>query len=91
MCVAYRISIFQVDMDPINIGRQNWLRQDLAMTTSSDGTFYTLLALCEENPPVTGGFPSFRCFLWYAPEQTAEQTIDTQVIWDAITLIMTWL
>ena len=31
------------------------------------------------------------CFLWSAPEQTAEQTIDTLVIWDAITLIMTSL
>ena len=31
------------------------------------------------------------CFLWSAPEQTAEQTIDTQVILDAIALIMTLL
>ena len=31
--------------------------------------------------------------LWFAPEQTAEQTTETQtmVIWDAIVLIMTWL
>ena len=29
------------------------------------------------------------CFLWSAPEQTAEQTIETPEIWDAITLIMT--
>ena len=31
------------------------------------------------------------CFLWYAPEQTVEQTIETPVIWDAIALIMTSL
>ena len=28
------------------------------------------------------------CFLWSAPEQTVEQTIDMLVIWDAIALIM---
>ena len=31
------------------------------------------------------------CFLWFAPEQTAEQPIETPVIWDAIALIMTSL
>ena len=31
------------------------------------------------------------CFLWSAPEQTVEQTIETPVIWDAIALIMTSL
>ena len=31
------------------------------------------------------------CFLWSAPEQTVEQTIETLAIWDAITLIMTSL
>ena len=29
------------------------------------------------------------CFLWFAPEQTIQQTIEKPVIWDAITLIMT--
>ena len=28
------------------------------------------------------------CFLWSAPEQTAEQTIKTPVMWDAIPLMM---
>ena len=28
------------------------------------------------------------CFLWYAPEQTVEQAIETSVIWDALVLIM---
>ena len=56
--------------------------------------FSALLALCAENPPVTGGFPSqrpemgsFDVFL-SASEQTVEQTMETPVIWDAITLIM---
>ena len=31
------------------------------------------------------------CFLWFAPEQTAEESIETPVIWDAIVLIMTLL
>ena len=31
------------------------------------------------------------CFLWSSPEQTVEQTIETQVIWDAMALIMTSL
>ena len=29
------------------------------------------------------------CFLWYEPKQTVEQTLETSVIWDAITLIIT--
>ena len=44
------------------------------------------------------GFPSqmpvtrrFEIFIWSAPEQKVEQTIETLVIWDAITLIMTSL
>ena len=28
------------------------------------------------------------CFLWSTPEQTVEQTIEMQVIWDAIALIL---
>ena len=31
------------------------------------------------------------CFLWSAPEQTVEQTIEMPVIWNTITLIMLWL
>ena len=31
------------------------------------------------------------CVLWSAPEQTVEQTIETPLIWDAISLIMTSL
>ena len=31
------------------------------------------------------------CFVWSAPEQMVEQTIETPVIWDAVALIMTSL
>ena len=57
-------------------------------------TFSVLLAFCVGNPQVTGRFPSQRPamrsfdFLW-VPEQTAEQTIETLVIWDAIGLMVT--
>ena len=68
------------------------------MMTSSNDTFSVLLALCEGNPPVTGGFSSqrqvtgsFNVLFWPASEQTVEQTIGTPVIWDAIALIMTSL
>ena len=32
----------------------------LSMMTSSNGNLSTLLAICERNPPVTGGFPTQR-------------------------------
>ena len=51
------------------------------MMTSSMDAFSTLLALCEGNPPVTGGFPSdaeLWCFLWSAPEQTVQRTIKSR-------------
>ena len=31
------------------------------------------------------------CFLWFAPEQMAEQKIEMSAIWDVIALIMTSL
>ena len=64
---------------------------------SSNGNFSVLLALCEGNPPVTGGFPSQRPVVrnldifFDVSGQTVEQTIKTPVIWDAIALIMTSL
>ena len=67
-----------------------WLRHQM-------DTFYALLALCEGNPPVTGGFPSRRPVRWNfddflsAPEQTAEQTIKIPVIRAAMALIVTSL
>ena len=68
-----------------------WLRHQVE-------TFSALLAICEENSPVTAWIPLTKasdaelwCFLWSAPEQTVEQTIETPVICDAIVLIMTSL
>ena len=56
-------------------------------------TFSVLLTFCEENPSVISDVSSqrlvMRNFLLYAPEQRVEQTIETLVIWDAISLIMT--
>ena len=52
-------------------------------------TFPALLALCEGNPLVTLWIPLIKatdaglwCFLWSAPEPTADQTFKTPVIWD---------
>ena len=53
--------------------------------------FSALLALCEGNPPV--GVPKASdaelwFYLWSEPEQTAEQTFEAPIIWDAIALSM---
>ena len=57
-------------------------------------TFSKLLALCEGNSPVTGGFPSqrpvrwsFDVFFWSASKQMAEQIINMPLIQDTILLI----
>ena len=56
--------------------------------------FYASLALCEENSPAIGEFPSQRPVtrsfdvFFDMPEQTAEQTIAAPVIWDVIALSM---
>ena len=61
-------------------------------------TFSALLALCAGNSLVTCKFPSqrpitqsFNVLLDLLPRTMVEQTIETPVIWDAITLIMTSL
>ena len=57
-------------------------------------TFSASLTLCEGNSPSPVNFPhkgqwrGALMFLWSAPEQTIEQTIETPVIWDAIAIIM---
>ena len=55
-------------------GKQN-------MITSWNETLSALLALCEGNPPVSGGFPSQRasnvklwCILWCSPEQMVKNS-----------------
>ena len=37
------------------------------------------------------GYAKLWCFLWSAPEQMVEQTVEAPVIWDAIVLIITSL
>ena len=62
------------------------------------GTFSELLALCEGNPPITGGFPSqrlvtrsFDVFFDLRLNKRLSKTIETPVVWDAIAVIMTSL
>ena len=62
-------------------------------------TFSVLLVLCEGKPRTSHRWTSLTkasgaelwCFLWPAPEQTVEQTIETLMNWYAIALIMTSL
>ena len=61
-------------------------------------TFSALLAFCEGNRPVTGGFPSqrpvtrsFDVFFDLRLNMRFGYTIETQMIWDAIELIITSL
>ena len=65
------------------------------MKTSSNETFSALLALCEWNPRVTGGFPSQRpvtqSFGVFSDLRLKKRLIETPQIWDAIALIMTSL
>ena len=64
-----------------------------SMMTSSHGNISASLAICEENPPVTtkASDAELWCFHRAAPEQTIKQTIEAQVIWDEIALIITSL
>ena len=73
------------------------ISQFYTMTSSNGNIFRVIGLLCGE---FTGprGIPRTKasdtglwCFLWSVPEQTAEQTIETPVIWDAVVLIMTSL
>ena len=59
-------------------------------------TFSALLALCEGIGyrwiPLTKANEAELCyFLWSVTKQTVEQIIETPVVWDDITLIMTSL
>ena len=53
--------------------------------------FSALLVFCAGTSPHNGQRRRDLMFLWYAPEPTAEQTMETPVTWDAIALIMTSL
>ena len=55
-----------------------------------------LMALCEGNPPVTGGFSQMWSdvelwwFIWCHPEQTFKQTIELSLIWGTIFKLLLW-
>ena len=68
-----------------------WLEEAVTWWRHQMETFSALLALCEGNPPVTGGFPSqrpvtrsFDLFFDLRLNKTVEQTIETPLIRDAI-------
>ena len=90
--VKYGIYVSRNIIDKIHVHDISWIIARLMEI------FFALLAFCAGNSPVTGEFPvqrpvtrSFLCFLWFAPEPTVEQTMETPVIWDAMVLIMTSL
>ena len=68
-----------------------YVTQNKTMMTSSNGNIFRVTGpLCGE----LTGHPSqsdagLWCFLWSAPEQTADYIVETPVIWDAIAFIMT--
>ena len=68
------------------------------MMTSTNGSIFRVTDLLRGEftdhrwiPLTKASDAELWCFLWFAPEQTVEQTIDTPVIWDAIALIITSL
>ena len=68
------------------------------MMTSANGTIFRVAGpLCGEStrhrwiPLTKASNAELWCFLWSAPEQTAEQTVDMRMIRDAMSLIMTSL
>ena len=69
--------------------------QNTMMTSPNENFFRVTGPVWEETtgnrwiPLTKASDAELWCFLWSAPEQTIEQTIETPVIWDAIVLIMT--
>ena len=69
-----------------------------AMMTSSNGNIFRVtwpfvrgIYRSPEDSLTKASDAKLWCFLWSAPKQMVEQTINTPVIWDAIALIMTSL
>ena len=68
------------------------------MMTSSNGIIFRVTGLLwgeftghRSIPRTKASDAELWCLLWSAPELTAEQTMETPVIWDAFVLIMTSL
>ena len=74
---------------------RTWGKHGHMMTSSHGNIFRVIDPLWGEStghwwiPLTKAGDTVIWCFLWYAPEQTVKQTIETLVIWDAIALIVT--
>ena len=84
--------------DAIKLHFELRLLYQSTMTSSNDNIFRVTGPLWGESTghrwiPLTkkASDAELWCFLWSAPEQTVEKTIETPVIWDAIALIMTSL
>ena len=63
---------------------------DFTMMTSSNGNIFRVTGH-QWIPLTKASDTELWCFLWSAPVQTIEQTIENPVIWDAMALIMTSL
>ena len=90
--------LFMVRRIDVNSKKLAYFWTEFHMMTSSNGNIFRVTGpLWGEStghrwiPLTRGSDAGLWCFLWSAPEQTAEQTIETLVIWDAIALIMTSL
>ena len=74
--------------------RNSWNLVQHMMTSPIGNIFRVTDPLCGEFtgprwiPRTKASDAGLWCFLWYVPEQTTEQTIETPVIWDAIVFIM---
>ena len=95
LLILFRAEIYQmyVTGDP-----KTWFRNDRYFAHDDVIKIIVRVPVCEGNSPVTIEFPvtkasdaEFWCFLWSAPQQKVEQTIEPPVIWVVITLIMTSL
>ena len=71
---------------------RHWAVNSAYMMTSSNGSIFCLMALCDWwIPLIKASDRELWCILWSAPEQMFEQATETWVIWEAIMLIMTLL
>ena len=69
-----------------------------SMMTSSNGNIFHVTGLLQGGPtghwwipPTKARDAELWCFLWCAPEQTVEQTVNMPVLWGAMALIVTSL
>ena len=99
---SWKNSLTEQEIFPFNdyISESAWLRLGalsnsshnrllgLATMMSWSGNIFPITGpLCGDSP-YKASDTKLWCFLWSAPEQTVEQTIEMPVIWDAIVLIM---